>query len=343
MASSTSALGASVGSILVTGGAGYIGSHVAKALDLLGRDLVIYDNLSTGHRGAARWGRLVVDDVHNVARLREVIREHRVTAVLHFAASLLVGESVKDPIGYYANNVGGTTALLQAMAAESVSRFVFSSTAAVYGEPKTAPITEDQPVHPINAYGETKLAVERALPHFERAYGIRFVALRYFNAAGADPDGDLGEEHRTEVHLIPRAIEAALGGPPLHVFGTDYDTPDGTCLRDYIHVTDLADAHLRALARLEHGGASDVFNLGTGKPFSVDEVIRAVERASGRRVPAVRSPRREGDPAVLFGSSERSRRELGWVPRYVHLDDMVGTAWAWRQAHPHGYEDGAGQ
>ena len=331
-----------MGTVLVTGGAGYIGSHVAKALSAGGRELVVYDNLSTGHRGAARWGHLVVDDVHNVARLRELMRAHRVTAVMHFAASLLVGESVRDPIGYYANNVGGALAVLSAMQAESVSCFVFSSTAAVYGEPKTAPITEDQPVHPINAYGETKLAVERALPHFERAYGIRSVALRYFNAAGADPDGELGEEHRTEVHLIPRAIEAALGGPPLHVVGTDYDTPDGTCLRDYIHVSDLADAHLRALARLEGGGASDVFNLGTGKPFSVQDVISAVERVSGRTVPALRAPRRDGDPAVLFGSSERSRRELGWTPKHVQLDEMVGTAWAWRQAHPHGYTSEAG-
>jgi len=326
-----------VNAVLVTGGAGYIGSHVAKALAQAGRPVVVLDNLSTGHRQAVRWSEFVEADMHDVSRVREVLRRHGITAVMHFAASLLVGESVLDPIGYYANNVCGTLAVLEAMVAESVRHFVFSSTAAVYGEPDTTPITETTIPRPINPYGETKLAVERALPHFERAYGVRAVRLRYFNAAGSDPDGELGEEHRPEVHLIPRAIEAALGGPPLEVFGRDYPTPDGTCLRDYVHVTDLADAHLRALAHLEQGGASRVFNLGIGEPFSVLDVIRAVERVSGRAVPYTESARRPGDPGVLYATSDRIRVELGWRPRFVDLDAIVGGAWAWRRAHPDGY------
>ncbi|MCX6539180.1 MAG: UDP-glucose 4-epimerase GalE [Acidobacteria bacterium] len=341
MASSTSASAAKVGAVLVTGGAGYIGSHVAKALAATGRRVVVIDNLSNGHRGAVRWGELVVADVHDVARVRETIRRHEVSAVMHFAASLLVGESVRDPIGYYANNVGGTLAVLEAMVGESVSRFVFSSTAAVYGEPAETPITENHPTRPINAYGETKLAVERALAHFERAYGIRSVSLRYFNAAGSDPDGELGEEHRPEVHLIPRAVEAALGGPALQVFGTDYPTPDGTCLRDYVHVSDLARAHLLALEHLDDQGATGVYNLGIGKPFSVQDVINSVERVSGRRVPTERASRRPGDPGVLFASSERIRTELGWRPEFVDLDGMVESAWQWRRAHPHGIQEEA--
>jgi len=332
---------ADVGAVLVTGGAGYIGSHVAKALAAAGRRVVVLDNLSNGHRGSVRWGELVVADVHDVARVRETIRRHEVSAVMHFAASLLVAESVRDPIGYYANNVGGGLAVLEAMVGESVSRFVFSSTAAVYGEPVETPVTENHSTCPISAYGETKLAVERALAHFERAYGTRSVALRYFNAAGADPDGELGEEHRVEVHLIPRAVEAALGGPALQVFGDDYPTPDGTCLRDYVHVSDLARAHLLALQHLESEGASGSYNLGIGKPFSVRDVISSVERVSGRRVPAQRVPRRQGDPGVLFASSERIRTEFGWRPEFVDLDGIVETAWAWRRAHPHGYQEEA--
>jgi UDP-glucose-4-epimerase GalE len=341
MAFSTSASAAEPGSVLITGGAGYIGSHVAKALAAAGRAVVVVDNLTSGHREAVRWGELVVADIHDVARVRDTIRRHRVSAVMHFAASLLVGESVTDPIGYYANNVGGTLAVLEAMVGEAVSRFVLSSTAAVYGEPIETPITESHPTCPINPYGETKLAVERALGHFERAYGIRSIALRYFNAAGSDPDVELGEEHRPEVHLIPRAIEAALGGPALQIFGNDYTTPDGTCLRDYIHVSDLARAHLLALEHLEAGGASRVYNLGIGKPFSVQDVIRSVERVSGRRVPVEWVPRRPGDPGILFASSARAQAELGWRPALVELDAIVNTAWAWRQAYPHGYQEEA--
>jgi UDP-glucose-4-epimerase GalE len=325
--------------VLVTGGAGYIGSHAAKALAAAGRRVVVLDNLSQGHRGAALGAELVVGDTRDVALLRSVMAGRGVTAVMHFAAWAAVGESVRDPAGYYANNVGGTLSVLEAMAAERVPSFVFSSTCAVFGEPVDTPIAEDHPQRPINAYGETKLAVERALPHYERAYGIRAVALRYFNAAGADPDGRLGEDHDPERHLIPLAFEAAAGGKPLEIFGDDYPTPDGTCLRDYVHVWDLAQAHLAALDRLEGGGASAVYNLGVGRPFSVREVLGSIERVTGRPVPHAIGRRREGDPAVLFASNGKIRAELGWTPRFTDLDEIVATAWRWLQAHPRKYDD----
>jgi len=243
-------------SILVTGGAGYIGSHTVKALRADGRDVVIYDNLSAGHRAAARHAGAPLEegDIRDWSRVSEVIRAHGVDAVMHFAAWLSVGDSVKDPIGYYENNVGGALSVLRAMAETGVKHFIFSSTAATFGNPVETPITESHPQRPINAYGETKLAVERALPHFEIAYGIKATALRYFNAAGADPDGALGEDHHPETHMLPRAIDAALGRDSLSIFGTDYDTPDGTCLRDYVHVSDLASAHVLALDALRRGG-----------------------------------------------------------------------------------------
>jgi UDP-glucose-4-epimerase GalE len=323
--------------VLVTGGAGYVGSHAAKALARAGHRVVVFDNLVAGHRQAVRYGELVEGDVTDVAALVRAIRQHEITAVLHFAAFLDVGASVRDPIGYYRNNVGGALSVLEAMAATSVSHLVFSSTCATYGEPVSIPIDETHPQNPINSYGETKLAVERALPHFERAYGIRSIALRYFNAAGADPDGELGEDHFTEIHLIPRAIEAATGGAPLQVFGDDYPTPDGTCIRDYIHVSDLADAHVRALDGLAAGGQSAAYNLGTGHGHSVLEVMTAVERASGRSVPRALAARRAGDPAVLVASSARAQSTLSWVPRLSDLDSIVGTAWTWHRAHPQGY------
>lgn len=321
----------------MTGGAGYIGSHAAKALGRAGYNVVVVDNLVAGHREAVRYGTLVEADVTDVAAVREVIRRHRIFAVMHFAAFLDVGESVRDPARYYRNNVTGALGVLEAMAAESARYFVFSSTCATYGEPLETPIAETHPQRPINSYGETKLAVERALPHFERAYGIHSVALRYFNAAGADPDAEIGEDHSPEIHLIPRAIDAATGGAGLRVFGDDYPTPDGTCLRDYIHVSDLADAHLRALEAIVETDQSPVYNLGTGRPHSVREVIGAVERVTGRHVPWILAPRRPGDPAALYAAAQKARSELGWTPRFAGLDSIVETAWRWHRTHPHGY------
>ncbi|MGE0393382.1 MAG: UDP-glucose 4-epimerase GalE [Vicinamibacterales bacterium] len=326
--------------VLVTGGAGYIGSHTAKALQQAGYRTVLYDNLSAGHAGAALGAPLVVGDVADVAAVRRALREHRAEAVLHFAAWLSVGESVAKPLDYYRNNVAGTLGLLEAMAAERCRQLVFSSTCAVYGEPVTTPIDEGHPTQPINAYGQTKLAIEHALPHVERAHGIRSVSLRYFNAAGADPDGELGEDHTPEIHAVPRAIDAATGGAPFSVFGTDYPTPDGTCLRDYVHVADLADAHVRALRYLEQGGASMTCNLGTEHPSSVRDVIAAVTRVTGRAVVHQTAGRRPGDPAVLYASSEKARAVLGWVPRYAALDEIVAHAWAWHRRHPAGYAGG---
>jgi len=325
-------------SVLVTGGAGYIGSHAVKALRAQGARVVVYDNLSAGHRAATQHASaVVVGDIQDTARLRATIREHDVDAVMHFAAWLSVGDSVRNPAGYYRNNVGGALAVLDAMIAENVRHFVFSSTAAVFGNPIETPITESHPKQPINAYGETKLAIERALAHFDIAYGIKSVALRYFNAAGADPDGELGEDHAPEAHLIPRAIDAALGRDTFQVFGDDYDTPDGTCLRDYVHVSDLASAHLLSLAALRSGAASTQYNLGNGRPTSVKAVLESVERVIGRKVPYTMGPRRPGDPGVLFASSDRIRRELGWVPQFEEIDVIVSTAFRWREAHPNGY------
>jgi UDP-glucose-4-epimerase GalE len=323
--------------ILVTGGAGYIGSHAAKALRRAGYGVVIYDNLTAGHREAALGLPLIVGDIGDVSAVRRALRESGAAAVMHFAAWLSVADSVKDPEGYYRNNVEGTLATLEAMAAERCRQFVFSSSCAVYGEPSETPITESHPTNPINPYGGTKLTVEQALPGFEQAHGIRSVALRYFNAAGADPEGELGEVHSPEIHIIPRAIEAASGGAPLQVFGTDYPTPDGTCLRDYVHVTDLADAHLRALERLETGGGSATYNVGTEQPSSVHQVIATVERVTGRAVPRQIAPRRAGDPAVLYASAARIRAELGWTPRRASLDTIVEDAWRWHSTHPDGF------
>jgi len=317
--------------VLVTGGAGYIGSHAAKALRLAGYRVTIYDNLSAGHRRAALGAPLIEGDIRDVETVRRALRDTGASAVMHFAAFLNVSDSVTDPVGYYRNNVIGTLATLEAMAAESCRRFVFSSTCAVYGEPVETPIRETHPTAPINAYGQTKLAIEHALPHYERGWGLRSVRLRYFNAAGADPDGELGEDHDPEIHAIPRAIEAATGGPEFKIMGTDYPTPDGTCLRDYIHVTDLADAHLRALRRLEAGGPSQTFNLGTERPTSVREIVAAVERVTGRTVASSVAARRPGDPAVLYASAVRAREELGWVPARPAIDTIVADAWRWHQ------------
>ncbi len=327
--------------VLVTGGAGYIGSQTAKALRQAGYRPVLFDNLSAGHAEAALGSPLVAGDVADVEAVRRALRDYQATAVLHFAAWLAVSESVAKPLEYYRNNVTGTLGLLDAMAAEGCRRLVFSSTCAVYGEPVTTPIDEAHPTHPINAYGQTKLAIEHALPHIERAHGIRSVSLRYFNAAGADPDGELGEDHAPEIHAVPRAIEAATGGAPFSVFGTDYPTPDGTCLRDYVHVADLADAHVRALRYLEMGGASMTCNLGTEHPSSVRDVITTVGRVTGREVVHQTADRRPGDPAALFASAGKARSVLGWTPRYSSLDEIVAHAWAWHRAHPRGYAGGS--
>ena len=340
--------------VLVTGGAGYIGSHAVKVLAESGYDVVIYDDLSAGHREAVeilsarlagRRVTLVEGDIADRACVAETLKSSGATAVMHFAAKLSVGESVTHPFKYYATNVAGTLSVLQAMADCGVTSFILSSTAATFGEPLSTPgapdgallIDETHPQRPINAYGESKLAVERALPHLDRAYGIRSVALRYFNAAGADPDGWIGEDHWPEEHLIPRALAAASGGPALIVFGEDYPTPDGTCVRDFVHVTDLAQAHVLALQHLERGGASGAFNLGNGHGVSVRELIASVERVTGQSVARQAGPRRAGDPAVLVASSARIMRELGWQPRLAGLDDIVATAWQWHRTHPRGY------
>lgn len=331
--------------VLVTGGAGYIGSFATQALLRAGHEAAVYDNLSQGHREAverlaeAHPGKvtLIEGDIRDTAKVRAALADQRIDAVMHFAARLIVNESVYKPAEYYDANVGGALSVLNAMRDASVPRFIFSSTCATFGEPQAMPMAEDHPQRPINAYGETKLAVERALPHYERAYGIRWVALRYFNAAGADPDGTIGEDHDPEIHLIPRAIDATMGAEPLALFGEDYPTPDGTCLRDYIHVQDLADAHLKALGRLEDGGASAAYNLGTGVPASVREILTSVERVTGRAVPHSVKPRREGDPAALYAANDKIKRELGWRPRFTDLDAIVDSAWQWRRRHPHGY------
>ena len=320
--------------VLVPGGAGYIGSHTCKALAGAGYVPVTLDNLVYGHRDAVRWGPFVEADLADRALLERVLREHHISAVVHFAAYAYVGESMADPGRYFHNNVTCSLNLLDAMHATGVRRMVFSSTCATYGIPETTPITEDTPQRPVNPYGESKLMVERALHWHGVAHGLRSIALRYFNAAGADPEGELGERHDPETHLLPLAIDAALGlAPPLKVMGTDYDTPDGTALRDYIHVTDLADAHVRALAYLERGGASAALNLGTGQGHSVRDVIAMVERVTGLKVPHTDAPRRAGDPPALVAAPGRAKALLGWEPSCSDLETIVRTATIWhRQA-----------
>jgi UDP-arabinose 4-epimerase len=321
--------------ILVTGGAGYVGSHACKALAAAGYAPVTYDNLSRGHAAAVRWGPLVEGDLADRDRLVAALRAHQVSAVMHFAAFAYVGESVSDPESYYRNNLGGSLTLLSAMRDAQIPALVFSSTCAVYGVPERVPIGEDCPKAPLNPYGETKLAIERALHWYAGAYGLRYAALRYFNAAGCDPDGAIGEDHDPETHLIPRVLRAALGtGDPVEIFGTDYPTPDGTAIRDYIHVADLADAHVRALADLAGGGSSVALNLGTGSGASVREVIAAVERVAGRPVARREAPRRAGDPPELVADPNRARARLGWRPQLSDLDTIVRTALAWEIRRP---------
>jgi UDP-arabinose 4-epimerase len=320
-------------SVLVTGGAGYVGSHAAKLLARSGHQPVVLDNLTRGHALAVKWGPFVQGDLANTGLIRRIIHEHDIQAVLHFAAYAYVEESVRTPREYYQNNARNSLGLLDTMVDCGVRHIVFSSTCATYGNPETVPIPEDHPQRPVNPYGETKLLVERALHWYGRAYGIGWTALRYFNAAGADPDGELGENHDPETHLVPRAIQAALGQlPSLQIFGTDYPTLDGTAVRDYIHVTDLAEAHVLALKHLIEGGGSEALNLGTGKGRSVREVIRVVESVTGRKIPVLETERRAGDPPTLVARSSRAAEVLGWLPRYSDLETIVKTAWVWQES-----------
>jgi UDP-arabinose 4-epimerase len=315
--------------VLVTGGAGYIGAQTCKALASAGYHPVVYDNLVSGHREAVRWGPFIHGDIADRAALDAAIRTHRPQAAIHFAAHAYVGESIADPGKYYRNNLAGTLTLLEALRDGGVSKIVLSSTCAVYGEPAQLPITEMTPTRPINPYGASKLMVEHMLADFERAHRLQWLALRYFNAAGDDFDGEIGEDHDPETRLVPLALEAATGGAPLTVFGTDYPTPDGTCIRDYIHVVDLADAHLRALSALDAGIASQPLNLGAGRGMSVREIIAMVEAISGNRVDIRHGPRREGDPPILVADARRAHAVLGWSPHYSDPVRIVESAWAW--------------
>jgi UDP-arabinose 4-epimerase len=322
--------------VLVTGGAGYIGSQTAKALASSGFDPVVLDNFTSGHRWAVKWGTLVEGDLADEKLLRRVFESNRIGAVIHFAGVIQVGESMRDPQKYFTVNATATLALLAAMRAAGVKHIVFSSSAAIYGNPDVVPIPESHPARPLNPYGESKLFVERALHWYGLAYDLRWVALRYFNACGADPDGELGEEHDPESHLIPLVIAAALGRrPAIEVFGTDYPGPDGTAIRDYIHVVDLASAHVKALHHLLDGGESCALNLGSGRGHTVREVITAVSRASGKDSFPVRdAPRREGDAPSLVADASLAHKVLGWDPQYSSLDTIVRSAWNWHSSHP---------
>ncbi len=319
--------------VLVTGGAGYIGSQTAKALARAGYEVVVLDNLATGHREAVKWGPLIEGNLGDKELLAKIFREQQIEAVLHFAASLLVGESMADPQKYFWNNVVNTLVLLDAMKAGRVKHIVFSSSAAVYGSPEKVPIPENHSMRPVSPYGDSKLSMERAIHWYGVAYGLRGVSLRYFNAAGADLDGELGEGHDPESHLIPLVVKAALRQrPEVEIFGTDYPTPDGTAIRDYIHVVDLADAHVRALEYLAAGGATTELNLGTGEGHSVREVVVGVGKLCGGQVPAKDAPRRAGDPAVLVADPTKARQLLDWQPQYSDLDTIIQSAWKWHSS-----------
>lgn len=327
--------------ILVLGGAGYIGSHTVYALIDSGRDVVVADNLVTGFRAAvhpkARFYQL---DIRDRAALDALFEAEQIEGVIHFAASSQVGESMSDPLKYYDNNLHGTMVLLQAMVAHGVDKIVFSSTAATYGEPERVPILETDRTEPTNCYGETKLSMEKMMSWVSRAHGLRYVALRYFNACGAHPSGAIGEAHDPETHLIPLILQVPGGQrEKISIFGDDYPTPDGTCIRDYIHVTDLAQAHILALDYLLRGGENNVFNLGNGVGFSVKEVIDVARAITGHPIPAEICARRAGDPAQLVASSDKARTVLGWDPQYADLHTIVATAWAWHSTHPHGFTD----
>jgi UDP-glucose-4-epimerase GalE len=314
--------------VLIAGGAGYIGSHAAKALRQAGREPIVFDDLSCGHAHAVKWGPLVRGDIRNADALRAAIREYRPDAVMNFAARIEVGEGERNPSHFYDNNVAGVLTLVRTMLEEGVTNLVFSSTCAIYGDPERLPLTEDLPKRPVSVYGRTKLMCEQMLEDISRAHGVNFAALRYFNAAGADPDGEIGEEHDPETHLIPNAIKAAIGmGGPMKLFGNDYPTPDGTCLRDYVHVTDLAEAHILAADRIAIGAGNLQLNLGGGEGRTVLQVLNAVEKATGRPVPHTIAPRRPGDAVALYADTTKTTTMLDWTPRLSDIETIVSTAW----------------
>lgn len=325
--------------ILVTGGAGYIGSHTVMELIARNEEVVIVDNLQQGHRDALLGGRFYKGDLRDADFLDTVFKENTIDAVIHFAANSLVGESMRSPAKYYHNNVYGTLCLLETMNNNGVKNIIFSSSAATYGEPRSVPILETDCTLPINAYGETKLAMEHMMKWFDFAHGIKSVSLRYFNAAGAHKSGEIGEDHSPETHLIPIILQVALGQRPhISIYGDDYDTPDGTCIRDYIHVTDLAEAHICAVEKLRKGGNSGLYNLGSGNGYSVKEVIEVARKVTDHPIPLVMEARRSGDPAILIASYQRIREELGWKPKLDNLEVIITSAWQWHQKHPKGYK-----
>ncbi len=325
--------------VLVLGGAGYIGSHTALELVKAGSEVIVADNLSTGYLAAVpKDAKFRRGDIHDLAFLDDLLKTEKPDAVIHFAAFSLVGESVTDPLKYYDNNLCGTKVLLDAMVKNGVDKIVFSSTAATYGEPKSIPILESDPACPTNPYGETKLAMEKMFYWTAKAHGLRYVSLRYFNACGADESGNIGEAHDPESHLIPLILQVPnVQRETISIYGTDYDTPDGTCIRDYIHVTDLAQAHILAVKYLMNGGANDIFNLGNGVGYSVREVIDTARKITGHPIPAAETPRRAGDPARLVASSDKARKILGWDPAHASLEEIIASAWKWHRNHPHGY------
>jgi UDP-glucose 4-epimerase len=318
--------------VLVTGGAGYIGSHACKTLRALGHNPVAYDNLVYGHRDCVKWGELCEGDVGDSRFLGQCLDRHGIDAVMHFAAYTYVGESMSDPMKYYENNLGNTLTLLHCMLERDIKYFIFSSTCAIYGDPVVLPLAETHSQNPINPYGKSKLMIEKVLQDYELAYGLKYVSLRYFNAAGADPEGETGEDHEPETHLIPLVLDVASGRrESVNVFGADYDTHDGSCVRDYVHVTDLALAHTMALDRLSNGAESDMCNLGTGAGYSVLEVIQAASRVTGSEIRYTLAGRRPGDPAVLYASAGKARKVLGWMPEYTDIDSIIATAWQWHR------------
>ncbi len=316
--------------ILVTGGAGYIGSQAIKLLNQQGYNTVAYDNLSYGYRGSVNWGEFIKGDLSDTAKLKKTLLDYRIDMVMHFASYISAGESVENPPKYYQNNIVDSLNLINTMLSCGVNKLIFSSSAAVYGEPQEAPITETHPLNPINPYGMSKYLIEKALKVYADVEGLRYISFRYFNAAGADPDGELGEKHDPETHLIPLIFDALTGKrEDIKVFGNDYNTPDGTCIRDYIHICDLVDAHILGLGLLENGVKTQIFNLGNGAGYSVKEVIDAVKKVTGHKIPVITTARRPGDSSRLVGSSEKARKILGWNPKYPKLEQIVSTVWQW--------------